>query len=160
AYAAGREGREIHLRASERAAVDRAEAGRGDPPPVWRAYLLGQSHNDPPPGDLESGQDLSRFVTQRLDLLGRHAPSGAAIVLLTLLIFLPPTVAFWVTVGLVVSVLGTLATMAAFDITLNLLTMFGLIIVLGLLVDDAIVIAENIVARHETGESALVAATL
>lgn len=158
AYAAGRMGEEIRLSGGERRAVERAEAGRGVAPLRWRAYALGLSHEDPPPGTIESGQDLSRFVTQRLDLLSRNALSGAAVVLLALIVFLPPAVAFWVTAGLVISVLGTLATMAAFDITLNLLTMFGLIVVLGLLVDDAIVIAENIVARHETGEGALDAA--
>lgn len=158
AYAAGRTGDEIHLSGAERSAIARAEKGQGLMPPRWQAYLLGQSHDDPPPGELESGQDLSRFVTQRLELLSRNAVTGAAIVLLALIIFLPPAVAFWVTAGLVISVLGTLAAMAMFDITLNLLTMFGLIIVLGLLVDDAIVVAENIVARHETGESALDAA--
>jgi multidrug efflux pump subunit AcrB len=158
AYAAGRTGDEIHLSGAERSAIARAEKGQGLMPPRWQAYMLGQSHDDPPPGQLESGQDLSRFVTQRLELLSRNALTGAAIVLIALVIFLPPTVAFWVTAGLVISVLGTLAAMSMFDITLNLLTMFGLIIVLGLLVDDAIVVAENIVARHETGESALDAA--
>lgn len=158
AYAAGRVGDPLELSASERAAVARAERGSGRVPARVAAYELGLSRPDPPPGELATGQDLSRFVTQRLELLSRNALTGAALVLLTLVVFLPPTVAFWVTAGLAISVLGTLATMSMFDITLNLLTMFGLIIVLGLLVDDAIVVAENIVARHETGEPALQAA--
>lgn len=158
AYASGRLGEALELTAAERAAVARAEKGSGRLPARVAAYELGLSRPDPPPGDLETGQDLSRFVTQRLELLSRNALTGAALVLLTLVVFLPPTVAFWVTAGLAISVLGTLATMAMLDITLNLLTMFGLIIVLGLLVDDAIVVAENIVARHETGEPAMEAA--
>ena len=158
AYAAGRLGEEIHLSGAERSAIQRAENGQGVVPPRWQAYMLGQSHDDPPPGELASGQDLSRFVTGRLELLSRNALTGMIVVLIALVIFLPPTVAFWVTAGLVISVLGTLATMSVFDITLNLLTMFGLIVVLGLLVDDAIVVAENIVARHETGEGAYEAA--
>ncbi|MGP1310482.1 MAG: efflux RND transporter permease subunit, partial [Phycisphaerales bacterium] len=158
AYAAGRNGEEIHLSGAERGAIARAEQGQGVAPPVWRAYALGQSHEDAPPGQLESGQDLSRFVTQRLDLLSRNALTGVVVVLIALVVFLPPTVAFWTTAGLVISVLGTLAMMSVLDITLNLLTMFGLIVVLGLLVDDAIVVAENIYARHETGEGALEAA--
>jgi multidrug efflux pump subunit AcrB len=93
-----------------------------------------------------------------LELLSRNALTGMVVVLIALVIFLPPTVAFWVTAGLVISVLGTLATMSMFDITLNLLTMFGLIVVLGLLVDDAIVVAENIQARHDRGEPSLEAA--
>src|SRR5690606_7748946 len=61
-------------------------------------------------------------------------------------------VAFWTAIGLGVSLLGTLAAMSLFGYTLNLLTMFGLIIVVGLLVDDAIVVAENITRRFEEGD--------
>jgi multidrug efflux pump subunit AcrB len=67
-------------------------------------------------------------------------------------------VALWVGVGLIIAVSGTLIVMKSIGITLNLLTMFGLIVVLGLLVDDAIVVAENVQARHDRNEPALVAA--
>lgn len=122
------------------------------------AYELGAARTDPLPGQLVLRQDLARFIEGRLDLLTRNAMWGALFVFLTLLLLLSFRVAMWVMLGLVVSLLGTLAFMAFMDITLNLLTMFGLIVVLGLLVDDAIVIAENIVARHEEGEPALAAA--
>ncbi len=111
-----------------------------------------------PPGTLETTTDLARFVEGRLDLLLRNALYGGLLVFVTLVLLLNWRISFWVAMGLVVSLLGTLAMMAWLDISLNFLTMFGLIIVIGILVDDAIVVAENITTRHEKGEPALVAA--
>ncbi|MBL1218306.1 MAG: efflux RND transporter permease subunit [Planctomycetes bacterium] len=122
------------------------------------AYEQGAARYGSLPGDVTLRQDLARFIEGRLDLLLRNALWGAVFVFATLLLLLNFRVAMWVMLGLVTSLLGTLAFMSAVDITLNLLTMFGLIVVLGLLVDDAIVVAENIVARHEDGEPALAAA--
>ena len=110
-----------------------------------------------PPGNLITTTDLARFVEGRLDLLLRNALYGGLLVFITLVLLLNWRISFWVAAGLVVSLLGTLALMAALDISLNFLTMFGLIIVIGVLVDDAIVVAENITARHEKGEPALIA---
>lgn len=111
-----------------------------------------------PPGTLMTTTDLARFVEGRLDLLLRNALQGGALVFITLVLLLNWRISFWVAAGLVVSLLGTLTLMAAMDISLNFLTMFGLIIVIGILVDDAIVVAENITTRHEKGEPAMVAA--
>ncbi len=125
-----------------------------------RAYELGlRSPNLIPVGcDLQTHSDLARFIEGRLDLLVRNARWGALLVFLTLLLFLNWRVAIWVGTGLVIALCGTLILMQLVGITLNLLTMFGLIVVLGLLVDDAIVVAENIQARHDRNEPALVAA--
>ena len=111
-----------------------------------------------PPGTLMTTTDLARFVEGRLDLLLRNALQGGVLVFLTLVLLLNWRISFWVAMGLIVSLLGTLTMMAALDISLNFLTMFGLIIVIGILVDDAIVVAENITARHEKGEPAMIAA--
>lgn len=112
----------------------------------------------PPGGSMSTDTDLARFVEGRLDLLLRNAKYGAILVFATLLLFLNWRVALWVGVGLVTAIMGTLMLMYWMDITLNLLTMFGLIVVMGLLVDDAIVVAENIQARHDRGEPSLRAA--
>lgn len=171
AYAAGRKGEPINLTLKERiqrilappsrrpspTANDDA-AGLGSINNRLAAYELGRTRGSPPPGELTLTTDLSRFISGRLELLGRNALWGGILVLLTLVVFLNYRVAMWVTAGLVVAVLGTLAFMWILGITLNLLTMFGLIIVIGLLVDDAIVVAENIVSKHESGEPALAAA--
>ena len=107
---------------------------------------------------METHSDLARFVEGRLSLLTENALYGAILVFATLLIFLNWRVALWVGVGLTTALAGTLVLMYVVGITLNLLTMFGLIIVLGILVDDAIVVAENIQARHDRHEASLTAA--
>ena len=125
-----------------------------------QAWELGRNSPTPlPPGvSIQGTSDLARFVEGRLDLLVRNAAQGGILVFATLLLFLNWRVALWVGVGLTMALLGTLVLMSILDVTLNLLTMFGLIVVLGLLVDDAIVVAENIQARHDRGEPAFDAA--
>jgi len=125
-----------------------------------RAYELGLRSPVPLPVGTSIGtsSDLARFIEGRIDLLMRNAMAGAVLVFMTLLIFLNWRTAFWVGVGLVTALAGTLLFMSIAGVTLNLLTMFGLIIVIGLLVDDAIVVAENIQARHEAHEPAMSAA--
>jgi len=140
------------------AAVSNGFTPREDLSPRERAYRLGELRANRMPGEIILSDDLARFIEGRLELLSRNALAGAILVFLVLLLALNIRVALWVMAGLVVSLLGTLAFMAAVGITLNLLTMFGLIIVLGLLVDDAIVVAENIVARYENGEPPIEAA--
>lgn len=126
----------------------------------FKAWELGVNTNNPLPvgASLAPNTDLARFVEGRLELLLRNAKYGAILVFATLLIFLNWRVAMWVGIGLVTAIMGTLVLMSWLDVTLNLLTMFGLIVVLGLLVDDAIVVAENIQARHDRGEPSLEAA--
>lgn len=124
---------------------------------AWEAGCNSQ-HPIPSGASLVTNTDLARFVEGRLDLLLRNARYGAILVFLTLLLFLNWRVAMWVGIGLVTAIMGTLLLMSWMDVTLNLLTMFGLIVVLGLLVDDAIVVAENIQARHDRGEPSLEAA--
>ncbi len=130
------------------------------PLPRFEAWKVGQNSQYPIPvgASLTTDTDLARFVEGRLDLLMRNAKYGAILVFLTLLAFLNWRVAMWVGVGLVTAIMGTLMLMSWMDVTLNLLTMFGLIVVLGLLVDDAIVVAENIQARHDRGEPSIRAA--
>lgn len=161
AYVAGRNGEPLRLTLGERMkTLLQPPAQRGQPVSVRvQAYEIGfAKSNQPLPGTLTTTTDLARFITGRLDLLARNAFQGGILVLLTLILLLNWRVAFWVATGLIVALLGTLVMMRLTGISLNLLTMFGLLIVIGLLVDDAIVVAENIVARHEQGEPALDAA--
>ncbi|NQV26646.1 MAG: efflux RND transporter permease subunit [Rhodopirellula sp.] len=106
--------------------------------------------------------DLARFIEGRLDLMARNGRTGLILVLISLILFLNWRVAFWAAVGLPVSFLGTFIVMWIFGISINLLSVFGLIIVLGIIVDDAIVIGENICRHVEEGmpsEEAAVVAT-
>ena len=95
--------------------------------------------------------DIARFVEGRLDLMLRNGKAGLILVLISLNMFLNWRVAWWAAVGLVVSFMGTFAAMYVVGATINLLSMFGLIIVLGIIVDDAIVIGENIYRHVEEG---------
>lgn len=153
AYVKGRRGESLELTLGERLGSAMQRPGTDKAPSARvQAYRLGLERG-PPVGEISTTTDLSRFVVGRLDLLTRNALWGGMLVFVTLVLLLNWRVSFWVAVGLVVSLLGTLVVMRISGITLNLLTMFGLIVVLGILVDDAIVVAENITAKHEEGMS-------
>jgi multidrug efflux pump subunit AcrB len=156
AYAAGRAGKPYARPLRDRLLDVVSGSGTGEQ--IDRAYELGRSKGVPLPGEIVLTNDLARFIVGRLTTLTEDGLSGAVLIFITLVIVLNLRAAWWVTTGLMVSIFGTLAAMAFLGITLNFLTMFGLIVVLGLLADDAIVISENITARHERGEPAMEAA--
>ncbi len=100
---------------------------------------------------LDVTTDLSRFIEGRLELMVRNARAGLLLLLLALAIFLELRVALWVAVGLAVAFMGTFIVMFLFGMSINLISLFGLIVVLGLMVDDAIVIGENIFRKQREG---------
>ena len=102
--------------------------------------------------------DLSKTLTQRTELLTKNAIMGMALVLLFLSLFLNTRLAFWVAFGLPIAFLGMFVFAGFFDVTINVLSLFGMIIVIGILVDDGIVIAENIYQHYEKGKSPIQAA--
>lgn len=102
--------------------------------------------------------DSSVTLTQRTKLLTENAVAGMILVLLFLSLFLNTRLAFWVAFGLPVAFLGMFMFAPYFDVTINVLSLFGMIIVIGILVDDGIVIAENIYQHYEKGKSAKQAA--
>ena len=89
-------------------------------------------------------RDLSITLNQRTKLLIENAAIGIVLVLTFLSLFLNTRLAFWVAFGLPVAFLGMFVFAGQFDVTINVLSLFGMIIVIGILVDDGIVIAENI----------------
>jgi hydrophobic/amphiphilic exporter-1 (mainly G- bacteria), HAE1 family len=122
--------------------------------------VYARAARNPFPGDLVIGthSNLSRYIEDRLELLQRSGTYGLGLVFLSLLLFLNWRVALWVLMGLLVSIAGAIMLMQVVGATLNLITMFGLIVVLGIIVDDAIVVGENIYARFEGGEDPRTAA--
>jgi len=108
--------------------------------------------------ELNVTSDSSITLTQRTDLLIENAIVGMFLVLLILSIFLKPRIAMWVAFGLPISFLGMFAIAGQFDVTINVLSLFAMIIVIGILVDDGIVIAENIFSHHEKGKTPVRAA--
>jgi multidrug efflux pump subunit AcrB len=93
--------------------------------------------------------DESRHLADRIGMMLRNATGGFLMVLVLLAFFLKLRVAFWVAMGVPVSVLGALALMPAFDLDINIMTLFSFIMALGILVDDAIVTGENIYTHQE-----------
>lgn len=102
--------------------------------------------------------DASITLNQRTALLAENAAIGMLLVLVFLSIFLNTRLAFWVAAGLPISFLGMFIFASFFNVTINVLSLFGMIIVIGILVDDGIVIAENIYDHFERGKSKVEAA--
>ncbi|RMB62918.1 efflux RND transporter permease subunit [Dokdonia sinensis] len=102
--------------------------------------------------------DLSITLVQRTKLLTENAVVGMLLVLLFLSVFLNTRLAFWVAFGLPVAFLGMFMLAGYFNVTINVLSLFGMIIVIGILVDDGIVIAENIYQHYERGKTPIQAA--
>ena len=117
-----------------------------------KAYIetYNQKHNN---AQLNVVRDLSITLNQRTDLLTENAIVGMILVLVFLSLFLNMRLAFWVAFGLPISFLGMFIFAGQFDVTINVLSLFGMIIVIGILVDDGIVIAENIYQHYEKGKS-------
>jgi len=103
-------------------------------------------------------QDRSSIVSDRLNMLTRNGAQGLIGVFLVLWLFFSFRYSFWVTMGLPVSFLGALFLLPMLGVTINMISMVGLLIGVGLLMDDAIVIAENIASRLNRGDQPLQAA--
>lgn len=106
--------------------------------------------------------DSSVYLRGRRDLLLRNGATGLALVFLVLTLFLRIRLALWVSLGIPVSFLGAIWLMPALGVTINLVTLFAFILVLGIVVDDAIVVGENVYThfrRHGDGFRAAVEGT-
>ena len=107
---------------------------------------------------LDVSRDASISLQQRTDLLINNALMGVLLVLFFLAIFLNARLAFWVAAGIPISFFGMFIFAAQMGVTINVLSLFGMIIVIGILVDDGIVIGENIYHHYEKGKSPIRAA--
>lgn len=108
--------------------------------------------------ELVTWGDRSVDVADRMNLLMKNGLQGLLLVLVVLAIFLNLRVACWVALGIPISILGACAVLWFTGETLNMLTMFAFLMALGIVVDDAIVIGENIFSHRLMGKSALQAA--
>jgi multidrug efflux pump subunit AcrB len=116
-----------------------------------KAYIesYNQRHNNI---RLDVVSDRSITLVQRTQLLMENAIAGIVLVLIFLSLFLNTRLAFWVAFGLPISFLGMFMFAGQFDVTINVLSLFGMIIVIGILVDDGIVIAEKYLPALRKGE--------
>lgn len=122
-----------------------------------KAYIdqFNQEHDNV---HLDISSDSSITLTQRTELLIKNAIMGILLVLFFLALFLNARLAFWVAFGIPISFFGMFIFAAQLGITINVLSLFGMIIVIGILVDDGIVIGENIFHHYEKGKSPIRAA--
>ncbi len=97
--------------------------------------------------------DRSDIYRQRMNLLLRNGALGLVLVLAVLGLFLEARLAFWVMMGIPISFLGSFLFLPSMDVTVNMISMFAYIVALGIVVDDAIVVGENIYHYHQEGMS-------
>ena len=103
-------------------------------------------------------RDGSGYLRDRLDVLIQNGFGGFLLVFIVLALFLRFQLAFWVAIGVPISILGAIATFPVFGISIDVLTLFGFILGLGILVDDAIVIGENVHSHQLEGDDPIRAA--
>ncbi|MDP8217874.1 MAG: efflux RND transporter permease subunit, partial [Candidatus Theseobacter exili] len=114
-----------------------------------------------PPGvSVSILRDMSKIYRQRAHLLLKNGLIGLTLVLLLLGFFLETRLAFWVMMGIPISFLGGLIFLPLFGVSINMITMFAFVIALGIVVDDAIIVGENVYEYHQRGEPFLKAAVL
>lgn len=97
--------------------------------------------------------DMADIVQDRIDLLSRNGLQGIILVFLVLALFLNLGLAFWVALGIPISFMGAFIILEYFGASLNMLSMFGFIMTLGILVDDAIIVGENVYTHYQMGKT-------
>ena len=95
--------------------------------------------------------DRSDLFQDRLDLLLKNGTLGLILVLLSLGLFLEPRLAFWVSMGIPISIIGSFVILGFIGGSINMISMFAFIITLGIVVDDAVVVGENIFYKRQSG---------
>ncbi len=102
--------------------------------------------------------DDSQTYSERVDILVRNGLMGLLLVFISLALFLEVRVALWVVAGMVTSGIGALAVMGMFDLAINTISLFAFVLAIGIMVDDAIVVAEHVHYERRRGASGVLAA--
>ena len=123
-----------------------------------KAYIDSKRDTLPIGMELDYWDDDSQRLQDRLGIMTNSAVQGSVLVIILLSLFLRPAVAGWVFLGIPISFLGSFIVLYLLDISLNMMSAFGFIIVLGIVVDDAIVTGENVYAHMRKGDTGLSAA--
>lgn len=116
-------------------------------------FLIDKQASLPHGVSISFTRDYASLVKDRLDMIKTNGVQGFILVFVVLLLFFKPNQSFWVAAGLPVSFAGAFFFMNQFGISLNMISMVGLLMAIGLLMDDAIVISENILAKKTSGLS-------
>lgn len=109
-----------------------------------RDYVAAEKLQLPEGVEIDVWRDFSIYLRDRLNLLINNGVIGFLLVLAVLALFLRPLLALFVSIGIPISFLATILIMPSLGLTINLVTLFGFILVLGIVVDDAIVVGESV----------------
>ncbi|NIA11899.1 MAG: AcrB/AcrD/AcrF family protein, partial [Nitrospiraceae bacterium] len=120
-----------------------------------KAYLATLRQTVPAGIKIDTWEDRSLILRSRIDLLLNNGMLGLVLVFLSLALFLDLRLAFWTTMGIPTSFLGAMLILPHFDVTINMISLFAFIIALGMVVDDAIVVGENVFNYRQQGVSPL-----
>jgi len=135
----------------------------GDQTPIQvsktvRRYLEQLQPTLPTGIELNVLRDRSEIFAQRIDLLLRNSAMGLSLVMVVLALFLEFRLAFWVMMGIPISFMGSFILLPFFDVSINMISLFAYLICLGIVVDDAIVVGENVYHYRQSGLAPLKAA--
>ena len=125
-----------------------------------KSYMADKMDKLPAGIELAIWGDRSKMYEERVDLLMRNAYLGLLLVILVVGLFLEVRLAFWVTLGIPICFIGALNLLPGFGVSINMISLFGFIVTLGIVVDDAIIVGEAIYRRREEGLGRLKAAIL
>ncbi|MFL2946321.1 MAG: efflux RND transporter permease subunit [Parvibaculales bacterium] len=125
---------------------------------IARNYLAEVIKSLPPTLKVQLFDVNADKIVQRINVLLFNGITGMILVLAILFLFLNGRIAFWVAVGIPASLMATFGVMFYLDMTINMLSLFALIMTIGIIVDDAIVVGEHSATLIERGETALAAA--
>ncbi len=120
---------------------------------IARNYAAAHNYRINSDIDLAIWGDLSVLVRDRIDLMLRNGAQGILLVFIALALFLNFRLAFWVAIGIPISFMAAFLVLNAFDQTINMISLFAFIMTLGILVDDAIIVGENIYTHYHRGKS-------
>lgn len=123
-----------------------------------KAYVQKRRESLPDTIEIHDWNDRSIIIQKRINTLVSNAVQGGVLVILLLSLFLRPSVAIWVFIGIPISFCGAWILMPFLGVTLNMMSLFGFIVVLGIVVDDAIVTGENVYSHLRKSDSGLDAA--
>ena len=138
------------FRVGEQSAIDIASSVKD--------YVKQAARRLPAGISLTTWRDESRVLRSRLELLTRNARFGFVLVVISLTLFLRLGLALWASLGIPISFLGAILLMPHLGVSINLISLFAFIVVLGIVVDDAIIVGENIYRHYEAGTPGLEAA--
>jgi multidrug efflux pump subunit AcrB len=120
---------------------------------IARNYVETQKSKFPEDLEIAVWGDISTMVQSRIDLMLRNGIQGIVLVFIALALFLNLRLAFWVAIGIPVAFMGAFVVLNGFDQTINMISLFAFIMTLGILVDDAIIVGENVYTHYTSGKS-------